>query len=58
MIRTLFIIVLLGLAGWAATLPGGVIALLFVAALPRNATGKLPAEALRALVDSRAKRQP
>jgi acyl-CoA dehydrogenase len=33
MIRTLFIIVLLGLAGWAATLPGGVIALLFVAAL-------------------------
>ena len=33
MVRTLFIIVLLGLAGWAATLPGGVIALLFVAAL-------------------------
>ena len=32
--------------------------LLFVAALPRNATGKLPAEALRALVDSRAKPQP
>jgi acyl-CoA dehydrogenase len=33
MIRTLVLIALLGLAGWAATLPGGVIALLFVAAL-------------------------
>jgi acyl-CoA dehydrogenase len=33
MIRTLVLIVLLGLAGWAATLPGGVIALLFVAAV-------------------------
>jgi acyl-coenzyme A synthetase/AMP-(fatty) acid ligase len=31
---------------------------LFVAGLPRNATGKLPAEALRALIAEHSKRQP
>ena len=33
MIRTLIILALLGLTGWAATQPGGIIALLFVAAV-------------------------
>ncbi len=33
MIRTLIILALLGLAGWALTQPGGIIALLFVAAV-------------------------